>query len=428
MSVIINLNSVSDEIADDFEKDLHIHKKKGGYDKKKSHVKTYRINDDASAIHIPMSYALTNLQVQNTRKYPKSNIKFNGTLRDYQKESYDISLSIIKDQQTFFLSLYCGFGKTFMAIKMACDLGYKVGVLTHNVLVKGQWVKMFQEVTNAKVVVMDGVYDKLPDGDVFIFMVKKAAEMDIKVTKKIGFLVVDEARVFCSKTRTSAMLNFCPKYLLGLSADINRPDGLHKILPLLFGDLMMRKISTKHFIIHKVNTEYVPTVQNMRFSGKLDWNKVITSLAEMKNRNRLICNIIKERPKNRFMILCKRKNHVNELYEMLKRRGETCETLMGTKKNYDLCRVLVGTYSKMGVGFDDVNACSNSDGSRINCCIFAMSTKDIEQFAGRVFRSRVPEIYDIVDDFSTLKNSHWNQRKKWYIQRGGEVLESYRNL
>ena len=74
------------------------------------------------------------------------------------------------------------------------------------------------------------------------------------------------------------------------------------------------------------------------------------------------------------------------------------------------------------MGFDDANLCENFDGKRLNLMILgAFYKKEIEQSVGRIFRSEAPEVFDIVDDLSTLK-THSVVRDKFYRSRNGKVM------
>ncbi len=197
------------------------------------------------------------------------------------------------------------------------------------------------------------------------------------------------------------------RYLIGLSADIERKDGLHKILELYFGssESFLRKISEKKFIVYKFNTCFKPDVKYMPYTGQLDWNVVLESICNNKERNKMIAEMAILNAGKKIIILCKRKLQATSIYEILLSRSISSQLLIGNSKSYEKCDVLVSTYSKAGKGFDDENCCKDFDGRRLDLVIFASDIgTEPEQYIGRVFRSNKPSAYYLVDDFSSFVN------------------------
>ena len=110
------------------------------------------------------------------------------------------------------------------------------------------------------------------------------------------------------------------------------------------------------------------------------------------------------------------------LLQELKEQGVDVTSLIGVKRSFDTnARVLVATVQKAGVGFDH---------PKLNGLIIAADVEQyFIQYLGRVFRTEEgePVIFDIVDDFPTLKR-HFTTRSKVYRDHGGTVKKFTREF
>ena len=114
------------------------------------------------------------------------------------------------------------------------------------------------------------------------------------------------------------------------------------------------------------------------------------------------------------MLLDKKDQQLDKL-KKLEEAGESVTSLVGVKKhfNYD-SRVLIATVQKAGVGFDH---------PKLDSLIIASDVEEyFIQYLGRVFRTEdgFPYIFDILDDFPTLKR-HYYTRRQVYLEHGGII-------
>lgn len=383
--------------------------------------------DDNGNLRIPMMLcrALWNIELPDYTRLPRK--QFTCTIqlgmdgRDYQIPTYNTMVQNLLDTRGSFLSVYCGFGKTILAVKLIAEMGIKAAVVTDATLIAPQWVKVLKETTNLVVAFINKPVDVLPEADVYVFMITAAGKIHPAALEPIKLLVVDEATYFMTSKRIPALLNFSPVYIVGLCAQIKREDKMEVFLPYLFGTKVIRKISDKPFLVYKVDTRFKPRVQTQRWKGTMDWNIVLESLAENEERNRAIIKLCMSIPDSRIIIGTKRKDQAKFIHEELVKLGESTALLIESVKTFPQCRILVGIYAKMGKGVDVKNLCDSWEGDVFDVAILALDLCDPEQFVGRVFRHNNPVIYDIVDDFSTLKKHFEKDRQPWYKSRNGVI-------
>ena len=101
--------------------------------------------------------------------------------------------------------------------------------------------------------------------------------------------------------------------------------------------------------------------------------------------------------------------------KLVKEMEEDVTSLVGVKKKFNYeSRILIATVQKAGVGFDH---------PKLDSLIIASDVEEyFIQYLGRVFRTEegIPMIFDLLDDFNTLKK-HYYTRRKIYIEHGGVI-------
>lgn len=390
--------------------------------------KVYALTQDGDGnLRIPFAVGkmLWNLPSPSYDQLPRRqffcNIQLGPAGKEYQLTTYYALVQSLLAGRVSFLSLQCGGGKTMLAVKLFAELGLRTAVVTDATLIFPQWVKVLKETTNARVVEIKSPVDVLPDGDVYVIMITAAGKMHPTVLESIKFLIVDEATYFMTPTRIPALLNFTPCYSLGLCAEIKRTDGMHAILPYFFGGQVIRRISDKPFTVYRVETPYKPTVQYQKYTGKVDWNAVLQSIADNEERNNDIVQLCRELTDSKIIIGTKRVEQARYLHAKLVELGESAALLVESAKSFPQCRILVGIYAKMGKGVDVKNLCPTWEGEVFDVAMLVADLTNPEQFVGRVFRHDNPIVYHFVDDYSTFRKHFDKDCKPWYLSRKGVI-------
>lgn len=403
---------------------LHVSSKKDQNDKVKVVTLYETINN---YYHVPFLTSLDN--VEKNDNWRKADIKYGGRLMT-REEGKDQNLVVeeamkkLKKSGSCYIAPYCGFGKTHIGCALASQLGYETLILSHRKLITNGWNETIEQVFGIKPISFDQ-YLKGQKSPIVVGSALKAAKTDPTKLERFGTVIVDEALYFCTPELIKSVLRTRPKYLIGLCAEWERQDGLHKILDHFFGpkENYIVRINTKPFHVYKYQTNIVPPMKYMKWTGKLDWNHIIEFVSEHQGRNKMIANLCQLFPSNKILILCKRKSQCDAIHELLKNMNDSVSVLYGSSDSFFSSRVLISTFSKTSIGFDDKNTCLNFDGQRLDLLITASDTENIEQAVGRIMRTvELPRVIDIVDDFSSLRK-HWEKRLKFYKTRNGIIHE-----
>lgn len=376
---------------------------------------------DTKFIHLPFYYALKNYtnRISRPTRQEKGKMitKFTGKLRPNQVHVKSEAISLLNKNGSCIISLHVGAGKTITSIAIGCKIGLPVVVLTHRLVLIDQWKESIMKVCDnprIQVVKSDSLLD--PEADFYIINAMTVCKKGEAFFNRMGTLIVDELHVMATNKLAESFHYIHPRYMIGLSATPYRSDGMDNLLYSYFGeDKIHKKLFREHYSF-RVNTGFVPEYELGR-NGELNWGSVLDSQCNSKERNEIIVNIIKYFNTRNFLILSKRVSQCKYLVTRLKEEGVDVTSLVGIKKTFDYnSRVLVTTIQKAGVGFNH---------PKLDSLVIASDVEEyFIQYLGRVFRTEdvVPIIFDLVDNFKTLK-SHYSSRKKIYTDHGGLIMK-----
>jgi superfamily II DNA or RNA helicase len=393
--------------------------------------KTYCVND--GIVSLPL-YLWNDMfdDFPNEGPFSKIDAKFEGKLlEESQRDQQTVIKTVIErleKKHSVLMALRTGFGKTMSALYLICHFGVKAVLLCHVSTLHEQWVKEAKKFCpNLKIQILEGNKKFDPDADMYIMGIIKSTHYDKKTFKNIGMVIVDEAHLTLTNTFTESLLNFKPKYLIGLSATPDRKDGMHRLLFPFFGkqDTFIIREEVKDFIVIKYKTIFKPEIKT-KYDGTLDWTHVVKSIACNEQRQRFAVSLMREYKNHKILALsdrvcevigctnyskCTCRNKSKGIVPLLKEVGENVDYRAENKSTHNEdSRIVVGTFQKLGVGYD----------SKRNLIMFLSDKTDVRQNEGRG-RGADTVIIDLVDSFKPFE-SHWKQRELWYKKRGATIL------
>ena len=425
MSVAVLKSCLSEEQKNKIRSELFM-QAKGDYfhreDQEPNQFDFYRTND--THVMLPFDYARDFIRGNPNSgiDHARCDMKFTGQLRPNQVDVDRDVTEQLNQFRTSTVGLYPGFGKTVLATKKVCDLGYLAVVLLHREILCIQWKKAFESNTNCAVWVV-GEKDPPPMCQVIICMAQRWEKIDNDIRDQVGVLIVDEAHAFCTRSSVDCLLAFHPRYVIAETATLERDDELHRMIHLICGEHIVTRVRNLPFAVFKVETGLIlPREKNYR--GELIWHKLVEKSQLNDDRDEIILDIVAkeaQKKENPGLILTFLVKHAMILNDKIKARRITSDVLCGTKQSYTDQQVLVGTLSKLGVGFDQEAVCVDYSGIRFKWIMIVCSMQKynvIEQSVGRAFRTDNPTVYHFVDNDPTF-HSHWEKCERWYKRRKG---------
>ena len=158
-------------------------------------------------------------------------LEFSGKLRDIQQEPVNAFIDTVMNKNKLggVISVPCGFGKTIMAIYIACYFKKKTLFISHKDFLNEQFInsiKLF--VPEARIGKIKQKIIDVNDKDIVIATLQSLAmkDYDPKIFNDFGLVIIDECHHIASEVFSRAFRKMNIRISLGLSATLNRKDGL----------------------------------------------------------------------------------------------------------------------------------------------------------------------------------------------------------
>jgi len=369
------------------------------------------------------------------------NLIFNGTLRDIQQIPINNYIKAANNPEKLggIISVPCGFGKTIMAIYIACYFKKKTLFISHKDFLNEQFITSVKEfVPNAKLGKIKQNIIDINDKDIVIATLQSLAlrEYDLNIFKDFGLVIVDECHHIASEVFSRAFRKMSIKLTLGLSATLNRKDGLRKVFEWYLGksvyNFTVDKTSCDMIVqIHKYYTP-APDYSLIKtfYNGQPNIIASINNICNHKPRTLLIIeilkSILKKEPERKILILSERKNQLKDLEELIKNDNiANYGYYVGGMKMCDLDisatkQIILATYQMSSEGLNIPT---------LNTLILASPISDIQQSVGRILREKkenrkyIPLCIDIYDELSVVKNKGFKRLK--YYKNNGYLLKNF---
>lgn len=392
---------------------------------------------------IPRFYGIKNFGEPEEVRIPKGddiNIKFNGDLRDYQNNIVAIYQKEASKPTGGggLLEIPCGRGKTVIALKIISMMKKKTLVIVHKGFLMNQWIERIEQfLPTARVGRIQGQIMDIENKDIVIGMLQSLSMKDYpeSMFSSFGLTIVDECHHISSEVFSRSLQKIITFYTLGLSATMNRKDGLTKVFKMFLGDIIYsEKRETEDPVLVKAiqfNTNdkhFNEVVYDYR--GNPAFSTMISKLCDFSHRSEFILHVLKREleihPKQQVIILAHNKSLLTYLYKAIEHRKiATVGYYIGGMKEEALkksedCQVIIATYAMAAEGLDIKS---------LSTLLLATPKTDIVQSVGRILREKHerPLIIDIIDSHEMFQ-SQWQKRKKYYVSNKYKVIHSDNEL
>jgi superfamily II DNA or RNA helicase len=338
------------------------------------------------------------------------------------------------------LSLPCGYGKTFCAIKTACQLGLKTLIIVPTECLMDQWAEAIHGFApGSKVGFIQRDRIETEGRDFVVAMLHSICLKDYpaKIFDQFGLTVYDECHHIGSETFCQSVMKIRTKYILGLSATPNRKDGLSEVFYRFMGPLFHRekRSGSNQIIIKKLSVYSTDEGYNVLYlpGGTKNTSGMVTAISQIEERNQLIVFVLSElcRQGRRILLLSSRKQHLHRIKEMLdeaKIRNPVTGALVtygfyygkqGMNRQTHKALLAESAKSDIVLGIDII-AKEGLDIPDRNTLVWSTPPGvEIEQPAGRILRKYHkdinPMIIDIADNTGNFPN-HSRERNKWFTE------------
>jgi hypothetical protein len=388
-------------------------------------IPVYRENE--SKIYMPRYYGL--------RRYGEAAVnqiaaglsiecEFAGSLRDYQQPIVDCYLNHVREAgqgSGAILEVPCAYGKTVMSIYLVAALRVKTLVLVHKASLMAQWTeRLHQFLPTARVGIIQGPKCDIVNKDVVLGMIQTVRTRDYSnIIDQFGFLIVDEVHRIGSEEFSKALLKTSTRYTLGISATVERADGLTELIYMFLGPRIFseRESGKKTVVVRAIKYKtddpaYTETVYDFR--GNTAYSTMVSRICDYVPRRHFLLGVLadlrRQNPASQILVLA----HNISLLEWLFTHitfAKPAYYIGGMKpaalRESEKCHILLGTFAMASEGMDIPT---------LSTLVFATPRTNIEQCVGRILRTKhafLPCVVDIIDSHKCFLNQ-WNQRRAYY--------------
>jgi len=406
----------------------------------------------------------------------RSELVFNKTLRPEQLPIVD---AFKAGDYNGLICVPCGYGKTFMAIWLACQLRKRFLVVVHQEFLLEQWRKELEgSIPGIRIGVLQ--QDKVQTGlveprpltveeiktrlrarglkvggnrsellarlrtvepeedpveyDCCICMLQTVAsrEWAMDTFSGFGFTIFDECHHLGAEHFSKALMSIQTKHMLGLSATPERVDGLDEVFLWFIGPIryQIKVREADDTVLVKVlkftSADPAYADEPTDFRGEVIRARLCNQLAEYQPRTLAICDELDPalREGRKLLILSDRRSHLEDFEKEFRRRGFTSiGYYVGGMKTADRDvsateKIILATFTLAAEGMNVRD---------LNTVALVTPKSRIEQAVGRIFRLKkeervfAPVIYDVHDIHPCL-GGQYQKRLKFYRQCAYKIL------
>lgn len=403
--------------------------------------------ENAAKIYIPRFYGIARYGDPHRSEIQEGQdieVEFTSSgLRDYQTNIVNIYMTHVnalkeanggeaKGGGGAILEVPCGRGKTVMALNIVTLLKKKTLILVHKEFLMNQWIERAQEfVPKAKIGKIQGPIFDIEGKDIVIGMIQTmySREFPQDAFDGFGLTIIDEVHRIGSEEFSKTLLKVSTKYMLGISATVERKDRLTKILYMFIGPKIYEEERDTEDPVIVRGIEYITKDEEFNqtecdFRGTPKFSTMISKLCDYGPRKdfivKIVQDLIQENPDNQIMILAHNRSLLTYLYDSIMHKSiATAGYYLGGMKEHQLKetetkQVVIATYAMAAEALDI---------KTLSTLVMATPKTDIEQSIGRILRTRHtnPIVVDVIDSHDLFKNQ-WRTRKTFYRKCNYKIL------
>jgi len=390
------------------------------------------------------TYFLTNIYGKGIEEIPTLCPRKKGYIRKQQKDTLTYRLRIeklnvdeyygfeIDGNRRFVLADFTVTHNTVLSLSIISQLKKKAFIIVHKEFLMNQWIERIQQfLPKARVGKIQGPIIDIDEKDIVIGMLQSLSmkEYPASIFESFGLTIIDEVHHISSEVFSNSLFKLVTKYMLGLSATMNRKDGTTKVFKMFLGDIIFKgkRDEEREVIVHAIKYEVDDDEFNevkTDFRGNPAYSTMISKLCEYNRRSEFILKVLTDMlskdPSQQIMILAHNKNLLKYLHDAICHINiATCGYYVGGMKETALKetetkKIVIATYSMAAEALDI---------KTLTTLIMATPKTDIEQSVGRILREKHsnPIVVDIIDSHDLFQNQ-WRKRKTFYKKENYKII------
>jgi superfamily II DNA or RNA helicase len=261
--------------------------------------------ESSNKFYVPHYYGIENYG--NPKQYKISegldiNLTFNGKPRDYQEPVIQKFLNHCEKVKYGggLLELHTAWGKTSASLYISTQLKKKTIVIVHKEFLMNQWIERIQHfLPGARIGKIQGPIVDTKDKDIVLCMLQSLITKDYEqsIFDEFGLTIIDEVHHISSRTFSTSLFKVVTKYMLGLSATMERKDGTTDVFKMFLGDVIHKAERKNENIVEVRAITYKSNDDNFNeiiydYRGNPQISSMISKLCEYNRRTEFIVKTI----------------------------------------------------------------------------------------------------------------------------------------
>ncbi len=324
-----------------------------------------------------------------------------------------------------FINAKVGWGKTFTALLLAHKLGQKTLIITHNTMLRDQWIIETEKLFGHSPGIIGSKIFDINDHFIVIGNVQSVTKISSSINKEFGTIILDEAHHCPAETFSSIIDSSYARYKIGLSGTMKRKDGRHILLTDYFGNNII-----KPDVANTVNPSVEIVKTGMPLAPGQPWAKKINTLLYDKDYQEYVALQAAKKISegHSVLIIADRVEFLENVQKLL---GEDCVLVTGTvnttAEEREKVKELINSRQKVAVAGSRQIFSEGISIDALSCVILATpiaNEENLEQIIGRIMRiypnKQKPVVVDLNFSGSTDRKQN-NIRLGFYMKQGWDI-------
>ena len=391
----------------------------------------YAYRESANKLYVPRYYGENKFGVVPSKlEEPVAiHVEFKGTIRDTQVPAVEAFLAAGHG----LLELPCGFGKTILGLHLISRLKVKTLIVVHKEFLLEQWLERIAEfLPTAKVGRLQGTTVDVEGKDIVIGMLQSLSmkEYDPAIFRTFGFTIIDETHHIVAEVFSNALFKIVSPHMLGLSATMERADGLTKVFKLFLGEVCfsVKREKNRSVVVQAIKYSHPDKDFNeveLNFKGQANYAVMMRKVCEFNPRKDFIVRVLAQVVADgaeQIMVLSHSRAQLDYFKAAIDHQAiASCAYYVGgmkaaALKESETARIILATFAMAEEALDI---------KTLTTLVLASPKTNVTQAVGRILRMAHarPLIVDVVDSHDTF-NRQWKKRRTFYASNGYVIQES----
>ena len=385
--------------------------------------------ESSKKIYMPRYFGETHFGPAKEVTLPEGvdiSLEFAGGLRENQIPVVNAYMEKVGALQNGggLLELECAAGKTVLSLYLISQLKKKTLVIVNKEFLLNQWIeRISQFLPNARVGRIQGQVIDIENKDIVIGMLQSLSMKDYPTStfESFGVTIIDEVHHISSEVFSCALFKIVTKYMIGLSATMERKDGTTYVFKMFLGEVVYKSIRQEEHSVKVRGIEFKTADEDFNsveydFRGNPQFSKMISKLCDYHRRSdfivRVVADLIEENPDKQIMVIGHNRSLLEYLYDAITHSNiASVGYYVGGMKQQALQeseskKIILASYAMAQEGLDI---------KTLSTLVMITPKTDIIQTVGRILRVKhsTPIIVDIIDSHEPFQNQ-WKKRRAYY--------------